>query len=1073
MSDQPRGPIAYMASNHVAANILMLVLIVGGFLIGGNIKQEVFPEFEMDMVTVSVVYPGATPSEVEESVVRPIELAISGVEDVKKIRGTAGESVGSVTIEVLEGGDVDMVLQDVKTQVDRIRTFPEEAERPVITKVINRRQVLSLIISGDVPERSLREIAERVRDDLLARENITQVELTAARPYEISIEIDEENLRKYNLTLPQVANIVRRSSLDLAGGTIKDESGEVLIRTTEKRYTGAEFDSVNVFTRPDGRKVLLKHIANVNDGFMEVDQEVMFDGKQAIMLLVYRVGDQTPKGVSNSVHEYLEQARSSFPPSIHFDLYNDRSDALQSRINLLLKNGGLGLALVLIILSLFLEIRLAIFVALGIVISFVGSLMFMPGLDISINMMSLFAFLIILGVVVDDAIVVGENVLVHYRMGKSLRRAAIDGAREMSLAVSFAGMTTIAAFGPLMFVGGFFGKFLGVIPMIVITVLLISLVESLFILPSHLNGWPVTSKAPVWGKLEKRRKPFDKFVHWLIDKTYVDSLKWCTRNRYITVSVAIAVLLMTVGLFAGGFIKFSFMPQIDADEVVVTLEMPPGTPYEETRKQVLEIERTGRALLQEMDAKREDDKSNLEHVFTVVGQTISGRGGGHSGGEGAYSSNLAQVRLLLAPPEVRNVRTPVLASMWRERVGEIPGVERLQFRSDLISSGADLEIQLSHTDFPMLLDAAERLKQAMADYAGVEEVEDSHTEGKRELKLRLKPEAATLGITEQDLAMQVRGAFYGSEALRIQRGENEVKVMVRYPEKDRRTLATVDHMRLRTMDGREVAFQDAAYIDEGRGYSTIQRADRRRIVNVTASVDKRTANADEILQSVIANELPRLMADYPGLSFSLEGRSRDQKEAVQGVLQAESFGLFLIFALLAIPFRSFFQPLIVMSAIPFGIVGAIIGHMLLGYNVSLISMWGLVALTGVVVNSSLVMIDFINRSRREGNDVRDAVHEAGKRRFRPIIMTSLTTFFGLTPMILETSIQAKFLIPMAISLGFGVLFSTAITLVLIPTLYLILEDILNVWRAIFGMETEDINGADTVPAGSSGGGEVQ
>ncbi len=1069
--NRDKGPIAYMASNHVAANMLMLVLVIGGLVIGSSIKQEVFPETELDMVLVSVAYPGATPAEVEEAVVRPVELAISGVDDVKKVTSSANESVGTITVEVLENGDVDMVLQDVKTQIDRIRTFPEEAERPVISKVIPTRQVLSLIIFGDVPERSLREIADQVKDDLLAKENITQVTLSGAREYEISIEIPEDNLRKYGLTLPTVASIVSQASLDMAGGTIKDESGEVLIRITEKRYTGTEFDSVKVFTMPDGREVLLKDIGVVKDSFEENDMEVLFDGKPSIMVQVFRVGEQTPKEVSQTVKDYVASIEGRYPPTVQFEIYNDSSEVLQSRIDLLLNNGMLGLILVVVILSMFLEIRLAVFVAMGIVISFLGAMLFMPSLDVSINMMSLFAFLIILGIVVDDAIVVGENVLVHRRMGKSLLRASIDGTREMSMAVVFAGLTTIAAFAPLLFVGGFFGKFLGVVPVIIITVLIISLVESIFILPAHLNGWPITSKAPVWDKIENQRKRFDGFIGWLIDKTYVDSLKWSTRNRYITVAIAIAVMLITFGMFAGGFIKFSFMPSIEADEVVVTLEMPPGTTFLETKKLAEEIEAIGRDLVAKSDAERGDGLSNLEHVFTIVGQSFSG--GGHRGGSNTTSSNLAQIRLLLTDPDVRTISSPVLASKWREAVGDVPGVERLQFRSDLINSSADMEVQLSHTDFDVLLAASERLKSMLSEYAGMQEVDDSYTEGKRELKLKLRPEAASLGITEASLAQQVRGAFYGSEVARIQRGENEVKVMVRYPEEDRRTLMSIEKMRIRTASGEEIPFKQAAYIDEGRGYSTIQRTDRRRVVSVTASVDKRTANVDDIMADLESTMLPKLLSYYPGLAYSFEGRSLDQKESLQSILRAEGFGLFLIFALLAIPFRSFFQPLIVMSAIPFGVIGAAIGHLLLGYPITMISMWGIVALTGVVVNSSLVMIDFINRGRADGMDVVEAVHESGRRRFRPIIMTSLTTFFGLIPIILETSIQAQFLIPMAISLGFGVLFSTAITLVLIPSLYLILEDILNLWRAIFGMEVEEIKTDPAQVSIQSGGGQIE
>lgn len=1039
-----KGPIAYMAGNHVAANILMLIFIVGGLLIGPTIKQEVFPEAELDIIRVSVVYPGATPTEVEDAILRPIELAVSGIEDIKRVRSTAVENTGTVALEVMEGGDADRVVQDVKAEVDRILTFPEEAEKPVVNKLTNRREVISLLVYGEASERALREQAERVRDDLQAMPNITQVCLAAARPYEISIEIPEYNLRKYNLTLDRVACIIRSASLDLAGGSIKAEGGEVLIRTTEKRHTGAEFDSVTVFTLPDGRRVLLRDIGEVRDGFAEMDQESLFDGRQAMMVRVFRVGDQRPKDIAKTVHEYVAKQNEQLPPSLRLAVYSDSAKILVQRMNLLMNNGAIGFMLVLLTLALFLEIRLAIWVAMGVVISFVGALLILPSLNVSINMMSLFAFITILGVVVDDAIVVGENIFVHYGRGKPMLRAAVDGAREVSTAVIFAGITTVCAFSALLFVGGFIGKILGVIPRIVITVLAISLIETFFILPAHLSGGLVRSRARIWERIEARRRRFDDLVRKPAERSYSRALDWAARNRYTTLAISVAVLLTALGVFRGGLIKFVFFPEVEADELIVSLAMSPGTPFQETRSQALRIQQIGEDLIREYDNECEDGYSNLRHRFILLGQQLSG--GGPTGATTTFGSNLAQVRFLLNDPDLRSVSTSEFAAEWSRRVGEIPGADRLAFKSDLIRGGADIEIELSHANYDMLLAAVDRLKAVLSSYAGTREVCDSHSEGKRELRLRLRPEASSLGITERDLAVQVRSAFYGAEAMRIQRGQNEVKVMVRYPEADRRTLATIDRMRMRTPRGAEVPFIQAAYVEEGRGFSSISRSDRRRVVSVTARVNKRLANSTEILAEVEGGVLRELMADYPGLTYHLEGSSRDQRESLSSITGALLFGLFLIYAVLAIPFRSFLQPLIVMSAIPFGLVGALIGHLLLGYNFSMISLFGMVALSGVVVNDSLVMIDFINRARAEGMPLRDAVLQSGKRRFRPILMTSLTTFLGLMPMILETSIQARFLVPMALSLGFGVMFATGITLLLIPSLYLILEDITGLFR---------------------------
>lgn len=1054
-----KGPIAYMARNHVAANMLMFVFLVGGIMTASRIKQEVFPEFDLDIITIQVAYPGATPSEVEDAVVRPVELAVSGVDNVKRVTATANEGFGTITLEVLEGANSDQVVQDAKNEVDRITTFPEEAEEPVISKLNNRDEVVTLMVYGDAGERALREQADIVKDDLLAMPNITQVDLSAFKPYEISVEISEDNLRKYNLTLDRVASIIRQSSLDLAGGSFRASSGEVLIRTVEKRRTGIGLDTVAVLTRPDGRRVLLSDIATVVDGFAELDQEARFNGHPAIMVKVYRVGEQTPIEVARTVRGYIEERNAQLPQSVQLAIWQDSSDTLQSRLNLLLKNGTLGLILVLLILTLFLEVRLALWVALGIAISFAGSLLLMPAWNASINMISLFGFLIILGVAVDDAIVVGENVYVHRKMGKSLYNAAVDGTREITMAVVFAGLTTIAAFGPLLFVGGFVGKFMWNVPAIVISVLVISLIESILILPAHLNGRLIASEAPIWKKIEKQRSKMDRFVKWMIDHTYTGTLEWATRRRYTTLSIAIAILLITAGIVGGGLIKFTFMPEVDADEVTAILTMPPGTPFEETERIVKHIESTGQELIAEVDADRDDGRSNMKYLFTVIGQSTQSNT--HRGSaSNQNTSNLAEIHILLTDPDHRTISTSDLAYSWSQRVGDVAGIEKLSFSSDLIGRGTDISLQLSHADYNVLLEAVERMKGAFEKYAGVTQVSDSHSEGKRELRLKLRPDAANQGIREADLARQVRSAFYGAEAMRIQRGQNEVKVMVRYPDKDRRTLATIDQMRIRTADGREVPFSQAAYVDEGRGYSQIQRADRRRVINVTAEINRSVANADEILEDMQATVIPQLLADYPGLSFDFEGSSRDQRESMAKIQAAFLFGILLIYGLLAVPFQSFTQPLIVMSAIPFGIVGAIGGHLLLGFSISMMSLFGIVALTGVVVNSSLVLIDFINRHKEDGQDSKSAVMEAGKRRFRPIVMTATTTFFGLVPMILETSIQAKFLVPMAVSLGFGVLFSTFITLVLVPSLYLILEDIGSLLGRTQSKKKQDIRAGD-------------
>jgi|Deesub1362A_J573_1020465.scaffolds.fasta_scaffold00093_99 multidrug efflux pump subunit AcrB len=1039
-----KAPIRWMAHNHVAANLLMMIFIVGGILMGISIKQEVFPEITLDRIEVSVAYPGAGPEEIEEGILIKIEENISGIAGIKEIQSVATEGFGKVIAEILPGEDVDLIMQDIKTEVDRINTFPKEAEKPVITKLVNRREVISVVVYGNISERSLREHAESIRDDLLAMPEITQASLKGVRPYEISIEVPEENLRRYGLTLEQIAQRIRQASVDLPAGSVKSSGGEVLIRTKEKRYKGFEYADITIIENSDGTEVKLGDIATVKDTFRETDEFSRFDDMPAAMVAVYRVGDQKPTEISRVVRQYVEQKRLSLPDSVKIATWNDSSELLKSRMNLLLKNAFLGLILVFLVLGLFLQIRLAMWVMLGIPISFLGALFIMPALDVSINMISLFAFILALGIVVDDAIVVGENIYENRRRGKPYMQASVDGAIEVATPVTFSVLTTMAAFLPLFFVSGSIGKFIGVIPFVVIPILAVSLIESLFVLPAHLStGKRIKPSKGVIGFIDRIQHGFSVRLDSFIAGPYRRILRFCTRHRYSTVAAAIAVLLIAVGLVGGGVVKFHFMPEVDGDLITASLQMPIGTPVEETMKAQEYIVRKAQEVVKEYDSKRTNGISILRHIYSVVGSTLAL---GHSGEKPSFGAHLASVALFLTPSEERGIPAAEIASRWREMVGDVPGADSIIFTSTVIRFGADIDIRLAHNDFRVLESAADRIKKALAQYPGVSDIADNYTRGKRELKLRLKPEARTLGITEEDLGRQIRAAFYGAEALRLQRGRNELKVMVRYPEKDRKSLGNLENLRIRTPDGGEIPLTQAAFITEGRGFSEINRTDRKRVINVTASVDSKIANAEEILLDLKKTVLSELLSDYPGLSFSLEGEEKERRESMESMKKGFLMALFLIYALLAIPFRSYSQPLIIMAAIPFGIVGAIIGHWIMGFNLSILSMFGIVALAGVVVNDSLLLINYINRKRNKGMELHQAVMESGQRRFRPIILTSLTTSLGLTPMIAETSVQAQFLIPMAISLGFGILFATGIILLLIPSLYLILEDVRKVFK---------------------------
>ena len=1041
--------VKWMTHNHVAANLLMLILIVGGLMMAPKIQQEIFPEVSLDRVSITVVYPGAGPEEVEEGIIIKIEESLTAVDGIKQLRATANEGVGTVIAEVYGGEDVDQVLQDIKSEVDRITTFPEDAEKPVISTMTNRREVISVVVYGAVAERVLRERAEQVRDDLLERANITQVDLSGVRPYEITAEIAEATLQRYDLTLEQVATTIRAASLDLPGGTVKTRGGEILLRTEERRYHGDGYADIIIRANPDGSKLRLGAIATVIDGFADSQTYGRFNGQPAAMVKVFRIGDQKPTEISEQVIAYVEQESARLPESLKLSIWNDTSEIFQSRMKLLQKNALLGLLLVVVILGLFLEIRLAGWVMLGIPISFFGTLLLMPWMGVSINMVSLFAFILALGILVDDAIVVGENIFAQRQLGKPYLQAAIDGALEVAVPVNFAILTTVAAFVPLIFVAGMMGKFIKVIPVIVIVLLLMSLIESLLILPAHLSfGRQRASNGGLLARIDRVRVWFGTMLDRFVNGPYRRLLQLNINYRYASLAIGIAALLLTLGVVKNGLVKFTFMPEVESDRITVAIHMNRGTPVVQTGRVTEQIQKRGMETIAQFDADLPAGKSLLRNSYSVVGGSIAG--GGPGGGSSQTASHLGTIAMYLVPGEDRDITATQIANAWRKKIGEIPGIDSLTFRSNLVRLGANIDVQLAHTDFSALENASERIRSTLSAYQGVSDIEDSYARGKREIKLKLKPAARTLGVTESDLGRQVRAAFSGAEALRFQRGRNELKVMVRYPEADRRRLWNFEQIRIRTPGGGQIPLLQAAEVIEGRGFSEINRSDRKRVINVSAAVNSEEANAQEIINALRQQLLPQLVADHPGLSWDMEGEEKERRESLGSMLSGFKLSMIAIFALLAIPFRSYSQPLLIMAAIPFGMIGAVLGHIIMGYNLSLLSMFGLVALSGVVVNDSLLLIDKANRNRRAGMPLYESITTAGMRRFRPILLTSLTTFFGLMPMMLETSMQAKFLIPMAISLGFGILFGTGIILLLIPVLYMILEDI----RRLFGFSEQ-------------------
>ncbi len=1043
-----KGVVAWFAANGVAANLLMALILGLGILTLPQIREEVFPELTTETISITMLYPGAAPEEVEEGICVRIEEAIQSLEGIDRITSTAAENVGTVIVEVLEGEDVRELLDEVKSRVDAIDTFPEEAEEPVIQEVTIRRQVINVAVSGRAGEKTIKKLAEQVRDEISALPGITQVELANARPYEVSIEVSEQDLRRWGLSFDRVAQAIRRSSLDLPGGAVKTRAGEVLLRTKGQAYDARDFENLVLLTRPDGSRILLGDVARVVDGFAETDQTARFDGNPAVLVQVFRVGDQSALDIAGRVKAYVAEAQPRMPEGISLTTWQDDSKVLQSRLNLLLRNGRAGLALVVITLALFLRLGLAFWVSLGIPISFLGALSFMPGLDVSINLISLFAFIVVLGIVVDDAIVVGENIYSRQEAGDPPLEASVRGASEVLTPVVFGVLTSVAAFSPLLQVPGSTGRIMQVIPLIVIPVLMFSLVESLLILPNHLTHSQARSRKPRRGlspaaPWRRFQNAFAGGLRWVIQRLYLPSLAAALRWRYLTLATGVAILLLAVGLVGGGFLRFSFLPDVEADNVVALLTMPQGTPVEVTAEAVRRLENSALELRREIDGGRPSQESVFRHLLASIGdqpfRTDQRRGGGDLGASFS-GAHLGEVNIELAPSEERDIGSSEIARRWRELTGPIPDAVELTFSSSLFSTGEAVNVQLAGPDLDRLRGAAEELKERLARYPGVFDIADSFRAGKAEVKLEIKPAAEAFGLSLADLARQVRQAFYGEEAQRIQRGRDEVKVMVRYPRSQRESLGDLESMRIRTPAGGEIPFSNVAEYRLGRGFSTIRRVDRQRAVNVTADVDETRITANEVLADLEARVLPELLAGVPGTTYSLEGEQREQRETLGGLFEGFAIALLLIYTLLAIPLRSYVQPLLIMSAIPFGLVGAVVGHIVMGQDLTILSGFGIVALAGVVVNDSLVLIDRVNQGRRQGGDIGQALLEAGASRFRPILLTSLTTFAGLTPLLLEKSLQAQFLIPMAISLGFGVLLATGIILVLVPSGYWVLDD---------------------------------
>lgn len=1055
-----KGIIAWFASNHVAANLLMLMIVAFGIVSGFTLRKQTTPDFELNIVQVVVPYLGAAPQEVEEGVVIKIEEAIQDIDGIVEINSRAREGVGTVTAEVASDADINEVLSEIKTRVDAISTFPGLTEKPIIIKTEIPIHVLFLSIYGDMDAYARKALAQQVREELMAMPAVNQVELLGDRDYEISIQVSEHVLRQYGLTMSEISQAIRDSSVDLPGGTLKTEGGDILLRTEGQVYTGLEYAELVLRTLPDGTRLTLGDIATIDDGFVETDGYGRFDGKPTAILRVLAGGQQNELSTARDVREYIEKRAKTLPEGIKMDVWVDRSHYLQGRLDMMTKNMLQGALLVFIILSLFLRLKVALWVIVGIPITFLGALWLMPlgPWPVTINMISLFGFILVLGIVVDDAIIIGESVYTKIRADGHSLDNVIKGVHRVAVPATFGVLTTIAAFAPMLFVGGIVGPFFVAMSMVVILCLMFSLVESKFILPAHLvhaNIKPVDEALIFMPYREMRwqqRVPrfFQRInrhvqhgLHYFIENKYKPLLEKAVDNRGVTFSGFAAIFIVTMGLMNSGIVRMVLFPEVPGDFILVNLTMQNGTAPAVRNVALSRLEQAAMDLNDDWVAEHPEDDRPINHmgVFTQ----------GDTGGV---------IFAEMPMTDDRPLNGDDIEIMWRERVGEIVGVKELTFSGgNAISGGVPLSFNLTGTNYESLEQAARELESKLAEYDGVFDIRNSLSAGGEEISLSIKPEAEALGLTLSSLGRQVRQAFYGEEAQRIQRGKDELKVMVRYPKEDRRSVADLENMRIRTPAGDEVPFASVADVSFGKAYSSISRQNRKRVVTVSADLDPEIVEPGKVIKEISEDYIPGLLSRYSGVSYGLEGASLALQELIRNLVMASIAAMFLIYALIAIPLRSYTQPLVIMSVIPFGLIGAVLGHVIMGKAISMFSLFGLIALAGVVVNDSLVMVDFINKAREEGVALKQAVIQSGTERFRAIILTSLTTAVGLMPIMLEKSVQAQFVIPMAISMAFGIIFATVITLFLIPSLYMLQID--------FGLWLRDLKnlllGREAVP----------
>ena len=1059
------GIIGWFVRNHVAANLLMFAIIGLGLYSGLNLRQQTTPDFDINYVSVRVPYLGAAPEEVEEGVVIKIEEVIKDTKGIKKIKSTSKEGLGSVRAEVEIGADINEVLNEIKVKVDAISTFPELTEKPVVYKVEIPTGILFVSIYGDLDEYQRKNIAEEMKDELLNFPEIKSINLLGDRNYEISIEVSENTLREYDLTMSEISSAIKASSIDLPGGRIRTDGGDILLRTKGQVYTGEEFGALVLRTYPDGSRLLLSDIANIDDGFVESKSWGRFNGQSTLDMEILAAQAENEIETADRVKEYISEKASTLPEGINLEVWGDRSIYLQDRLDMMSKNMLQGAFLVFIVLSLFLRLKVAIWAVIGIPIAFFGALWLMPvgPFPVTINMISLFGFIMVLGIVVDDAIIIGESIYTKIRADGHSIENVIKGAQKVALPATFGVLTTIAAFAPMLFVTGFAGPFFKAMSVVVIFCLFFSIIESKLILPAHLAYAKIDeineqeifspySNIPWYKRPSRLFQRANRFVqnnlHSIIENKYAPLIEKAVKNRGLTIATFLSALIIIIGILNSGITKFVLFPEVPGDYVIVELTMIDGSSAESRDEVINRIEKAALEINDEWLKKNPNDLPPINKM------------GAYTGGMTELGTPIAgdNIGLLVAelPFENRKVSVLELENMWRDKVEDMPGVKKLTFDSGRnIGGESSISFNILGEDIKQLEEASKYLERKLTEYEGVFDIRSSLNVGGEEIKLDIKPQAESLGLSMATVGRQVRQAFYGEEAQRIQRGKNEIKVMVRYPEEDRTSIDNLESMRIRNSNGDEIPFSSVATASFGKAYSSIIRENGIRVVTVSADADSSIVEPRRVIADITENFIPEMKDRFPQLEFDLEGSSSETVKLVQELTNASIAALFLIYILIAIPLKSYLQPLIIMSVIPFGLIGAVIGHIVLNEAISMFSLFGLVALAGVVVNDSIIMVDFINKARQEGMDIIQAVVNSGTQRFRAIILTSLTTAIGLMPIMTETSTQAQFVIPMAISIAFGIVFATVITLFLVPCLYVLQDDFILKLKSFLGKDTSE------------------